>query len=89
VSVSKKELANYISQKLRLSMKDSLSLVSLFFSFISNNKKNISIQNFGTFMNKTTPKRIGRNPKTGEEYLIRPRIKKTFKPSEEIKKLIN
>ncbi len=70
-------------------MKDSLSLVSLFFSFISNNKKNISIQNFGTFMNKTTPKRIGRNPKTGEEYLIRPRIKKTFKPSEEIKKLIN
>ena len=89
MSVSKKELANYISQKLRLSMKDSLSLVSLFFSFISNNKKNISIQNFGTFMNKTTPKRIGRNPKTGEEYLIRPRIKKTFKPSEEIKKLIN
>ena len=40
-------------------------------------------------MNKATPKRIGRNPKTGEEYLIRPRIKKTFKPSEEIKKLIN
>ena len=89
MSVSKKDLANYISQKLRLSIKDSLSLVSLFFSFISNNEKNINIQNFGTFMNKTTPKRIGRNPKTGEQHLIRPRIKKTFKPSEEIKKLIN
>ena len=50
---------------------------------------NINIQNFGTFMNKTTPKRIGRNPKTGEEYSINPRIKKVFKPSEEIKKLIN
>ncbi len=89
MSVSKKDLANNISQKLRLSKKDSLSLVSLFFSFISNNEMNINIQNFGTFMNKTTPKRIGRNPKTGEEYLINPRIKKVFKPSEEIKKFIN
>lgn len=40
-------------------------------------------------MEKRSPKRIGRNPKTGDEYLIRPRIKKAFKPSEEIKKLIN
>ena len=89
MSVTKKDLANNISQKLRLSKKDSLSIVSLFFSFISNNEKNTNIQNFGTFMDKRTPKRTGRNPKTGDEYLIRPRIKKVFKPSEEIKKLIN
>ena len=89
MSVTKKDLASNISQKLRLSKKDSLNLVSLFFSYISNNEKNINIQNFGTFMNKRTPKRTGRNPKTGDEYLIASRIKRVFKPSEEIKKLIN
>lgn len=39
----------------------------------------VSIENFGTFEMKTTPARVGRNPKTGEKALIpeKTRINKT------------
>ena len=40
-------------------------------------------------MYKKTPKRIGRNPKTLQEFEIRSRQKLTFKPSDEVKQNIN
>ncbi|MBC8476354.1 MAG: HU family DNA-binding protein, partial [Gammaproteobacteria bacterium] len=36
-----------------------------------------------------SPKRIGRNPKTKEEYEIRARKKLSFKASNKIKSLLN
>ena len=90
MSLAKKDLANNISKKLGLSRKDSLFFVQNFFKFLINNKtKNININKFGTFLYKKTPKRIGRNPKTLEEFNIKPRQKLSFKPSEEVKKSIN
>ena len=47
------------------------------------------MSNFGSFIYKKTPKRIGRNPKTLEEFVIKPRQKLTFKPSEEVKQNLN
>ena len=79
-----------ISNKLGLSQKDSLLFIQHFFSFLTNNhSKRINIHNFGTFINKVTPERIGRNPKTKEEFVINPRFKLSFKPSGNIKNLIN
>ena len=90
MSLTKKDLANNISKKLGLSQKDSLFFVQNFFKILINNKtKNININKFGTFIYKKTPKRIGRNPKTLEEFDIKPRQKLSFKPSEEIKNNIN
>ena len=90
MSFTKKDLANNISTKLGLSQKDSLFFVQHFFKMLVDNKtSNININRFGTFSYKTTPKRIGRNPKTLKEFQIKPRQKLTFKPSEEIKKYIN
>ena len=90
MSLTKKDLANNISKKLGLSQKDSLFFVQNFFKILINNKtKNININKFGTFIYKKTPKRIGRNPKTLEEFDIKPRQKLNFKPSEEIKNNIN
>ncbi len=90
MSLSKKDLANNISEKLRLSKKDSLLFVQYFFKTLIDNKtKNISINNFGTFIYKKTPKRIGRNPKTLQEFDIKARQKLIFKPSDEVKKSIN
>ena len=40
-------------------------------------------------MYKKTPKRIGRNPKTLQEFDIKARQKLVFKPSDEVKRGIN
>ncbi len=90
MSITKKDLAKQISIKLNLTTKDSLDLVNSFFSTITSNlDKNINIHNFGGFLLKKTPKRIGRNPKTMENFEIKAREKLNFKPSEDIKKSIN
>ena len=90
MSVTRKDLAKNISKKLGLSQKDSLFFVQEFFKVLADNKStNININKFGTFLYKKTPKRVGRNPKTLQEYEIRPRQKLTFKPSEEVKQNIN
>ena len=90
MSKTKKDLANNISKKLSLSKKDSLFLVQHFFrTLIENKNKHINISNFGTFIYKQTPTRIGRNPKTLQEFKIKSRQKLTFKPSDEVKQNIN
>ena len=90
MSVTKKDLAKNISKKIGLSQKDSLFFVKEFFKVLADHKSsNININKFGTFLYKKTPKRIGRNPKTLQEFTIKPRQKLTFKPSEEIKRNIN
>ena len=90
MTVTKKDLVTNISNKLGLSQKDSLFFVNSFFkSIIDNHKLGTNIQNFGSFIYKKTPKRIGRNPKTLEEFEIKARKKLTFRPAEEIKKTIN
>tara|TARA_A100001388_G_scaffold90447_1_gene65459 strand:- start:1003 stop:1275 length:273 start_codon:yes stop_codon:yes gene_type:complete len=90
VPISKKDLAKNISNKLGLSQKDSLFFVNSFFkSIVNNSKAALNISNFGSFSYKKTPKRIGRNPKTLEEFNIKARVKLSFKPSDEIKKNIN
>ncbi len=90
MSVTKKDLAKNISNKLGLSRKDSLFFVQNFFKALINNKsKSININKFGTFSYKKTPKRIGRNPKTLEEFSIKSRQRLTFQPSDKIKQTIN
>ena len=44
---------------------------------------------FGTFYSHKTPKRIGRNPKTKDSYIIQPRIKINFKPSNKVRGTLN
>ena len=88
MSLTKKDLAKNISSKVGLSQRDSLFFVQDFFKFIAD-FKNININKFGTFLYKKTPERVGRNPKTLQEYEIRPRQKLTFRPSDEVKQNIN
>ena len=45
------------------------------------------INNFGTFYKKQTKKRVGRNPKTLEEYPINPFTKIYFRPSNSVKNI--
>ena len=90
MTVTKKSLVTNISKKLGLSQKDSLFFVNSFFkSIVDNHRHGVNISNFGSFIYKKTPKRIGRNPKTLERFEIKARKKLTFRPSEETKKSLN
>jgi nucleoid DNA-binding protein len=40
-------------------------------------------------MNKVTPERMGRNPKTGEEHVISERVKLNFIVSNKVKEQLN
>tara|TARA_B100000161_G_scaffold107849_1_gene76466 strand:+ start:9995 stop:10267 length:273 start_codon:yes stop_codon:yes gene_type:complete len=90
LTVTKKILSDNISKKLGVSKKDSSKLLNLFLSFLIENRSvNININNFGSFILRKAPERLGRNPKSGKEYIIKPRMKLSFKPSDEVKKDLN
>ena len=53
------------------------------------NKKKVKIAKFGTFTLRKKNQRVGRNPKTKEEKIISERNVVLFKPSKELRQLIN
>ena len=91
MSLGKKDIVKDISSKAQISSGSSKLILDKFIELISSNffKKNVKISNFGTFYIHTSPKRIGRNPKTKEEFIIKERKKISFSPSKKIKDLIN
>ena len=52
-------------------------------------EKRVKIAKFGTFILRKKNQRVGRNPKTKEEKIISERNVISFKPSKELKQLIN
>ena len=62
-----------------------------FLSLIKSSSKlrPVKLSSFGTFSFKKTPKRLGRNPKTKDSYIIPELNKLNFKPSNKIKENLN
>ena len=91
MSISKRDIANNISQKTLLSKQKSKQLLDNFIQVVvsSSFSTQIKISGFGTFIRKKTPSRIGRNPKTGEEFQISKRTKLNLVLSNKIKEKIN
>jgi integration host factor subunit alpha len=91
MSLGKKDISINISTKAQISISNSNSLLNFFLTLIKDNSKNkaIKISNFGTFSYKDTPQRLGRNPKTRENFIISKRAKLYFKPSNNIKSTLN
>jgi len=90
MGLGKKDIVKNISSKALFSSSQSNKFLEFFLKFIKNNKTSkIKISNFGTFSAHKTPSRIGRNPKTKEEYKIRSIIKLSFKASQKVKSLMN
>ena len=52
-------------------------------------EKKVKIAKFGTFILRKKNQRVGRNPKTKEVKIISERNVISFKPSRELKQLIN
>jgi nucleoid DNA-binding protein len=86
----KKDIVKNISSKALISSKSSSLVLQAFLSFIKQNKSNqIKIPKFGTFYLHKSPPRIGRNPKTKEEFKIVASEKLAFKVSNKIKSILN
>ena len=91
MSLGKKNIVKNVSDKAHLNNQDSCKLLNNFLKLIILKSDNniIKISNFGTFYRRLTPERIGRNPRTKEEYIVTSRSKVNFRPSKNIKLLIN
>ena len=91
MSLGKKSITKDISAKTQIPNDISNHFLKLFIEIILVNSKSklVKISNFGSFLMKTTPERIGRNPKTKQEFIISKRSKLFFKPSNKLKKILN
>ena len=91
MSFSKKDIAKNISSNTKLSETESKLLVDSFINILKTKSKmsSLKIASFGTFLTKKTPQRIGRNPKTKQEFIISERSKLKFSPSNKLRNLIN
>jgi integration host factor subunit alpha len=91
MGINKKNIVKNIAQNASISIPDANDFLESFLLKIKDHTKfhNIKLSNFGTFSLKKTPKRIGRNPKNLVSYIIMPRKKINFKPSNKIKEKLN
>ena len=91
MTLTKKDIIKLISKIPNTNSSDAESFLNKFIYLIKDKSQNniIKIKNFGTFKYRKTPKRIGRNPKTKESYIIRSREKLHLTISNEIKKTLN
>ena len=91
MSLKKVDIAKRISNKISVSDALAKNIVDYFIDTIKTHSDvyDVKVTNFGTFSNKVTPRRIGRNPKTGEEHIISERLKLNFTVSNKVKEQLN
>lgn len=90
--MTKADLIDEVSRAVEMSRKDSELMVETVFECIVSALRasdKIEVRGFGSFRNRQRKARIGRNPKTGERVEVPPKKVPYFKPSKELKDLIN
>ena len=91
-NITRDDIADYINQEFGLTKKDCNDLVNDIIETIIEglmNNKIVKIHNFGTFKLKRKKSRLGRNPKTKEEVMIKSRNVISFKPSKKVLSYLN
>ena len=91
-NISRDDIANTINTEFGFSRKECLDFVNDIIEIIIEGLQTegkVKIHNFGTFKLKKKNSRIGRNPKTKQEVMIKDRYVILFKPSKNILKYIN
>ena len=92
INLTKNDIVNSIYMQIGYSKRISEELLNDLFDIIldklvTNHK--VKIAKFGTFILRNKKQRLGRNPKTKKEVMIKERNVILFKPSKELKSLIN
>jgi len=92
LTITRAHLAETIYTQVGLSRNESADLLEMVLGRISTELEagqSFKISGFGTFSVRQKGRRIGRNPKTGEEVPILPRRVLVFRPSHVLKARIN
>lgn len=90
--MTKADLVEEVSRAIEATRKDAEIVVETVFesviSALQGNDK-VEVRGFGSFRCRQRRGRIGRNPKTGEKVTVPPKRIPFFKPSKDLKALIN
>jgi len=90
--MTKADLIEEVSRVVELTRKESEVIVEAIFDSIVRSLKTgdkIEIRGFGSFRTRERQARIGRNPKTGDRVEVPAKRIPYFKPSKELKDLVN
>ena len=91
-TITRAQLGEAVYQEVGLSRNESAELLESVLGQISEalaREETVKISSFGSFTVRRKGRRVGRNPKTGEEVPILPRKVLVFRPSQVLKKRIN
>ena len=90
--MTKADLIEEVSRLAELTRKDSEIIVETIFDSVVRSLRagdKIEIRGFGSFRTRQRKPRVGRNPKTGERVEVPAKKIPFFKPSKELKDLVN
>jgi integration host factor subunit beta len=90
--MTKAELIEEVSRVVEMTRKDSEVIVEAIFDSIVRSLRagdKIEIRGFGSFRTRQRQPRVGRNPKTGTRVEVPSKRIPYFKPSKELKDLVN
>jgi integration host factor subunit beta len=90
--MTKADLIEEVSRVVEMTRKDSEVIVETIFESIVKALRSadkIEIRGFGSFRTRQRKPRVGRNPKTGARVEVPSKTVPYFKPSKELKDLIN
>lgn len=89
--MTKQDLIKMIMEELGYSRRDSMQFIDKTFAIVKESLlrgESVRIANLGSFIVRKKKKRLGRNPKTKEEYEIKERATVVFKPSTNLRKAL-
>jgi len=91
-TITRADLSEAVYQEVGLSRNDSATLVETVLKEVTDalvRGETVKISSFGSFTVRQKGRRVGRNPKTGEEVPIMPRKVLVFRASHVLKNKIN
>ena len=91
-NMTKAELIDEVSRVVEMTRKDSEVIVEAIFNSVVqalHSGDKIEIRGFGSFRTRRRQPRVGRNPKTGARVDVPAKRIPYFKPSKELKDLVN
>lgn len=90
--MTKADLIDDVSRRAELTQKDSEVIVETIFESVVRSLRagdKIEIRGFGSFRTRHRKSRVGRNPKTGDRVEVPAKKIPFFKPSKELKDMVN